>query len=493
MSDEAKECRLAANDLFKRGLISMALDKYTECIDLLIKNLTSAQQGDNNSGSINNDIACCYANRSLANMKLEMYGSALTDASKAIEYDPTYIKGYYRRAAAYMALGKHKLALDDLRKIAATAENDKFVHSKIKACEKIIHQIRFEKAISVDSRNSRPLAYTIDCDSLAVEGSYRGPHLDESGKVTLDFIHELINHYKEQKILHKKYALKILCNVYDLFAKSPTLIDLTVPSDGKITICGDIHGQFYDLLHIFELNGLPSETNPYLFNGDVVDRGSWSIECILLLLSFKLLYPNHFYITRGNHEAHSINQIYGFQGECRVKYSQTMYELFTEVFQVLPLAYCINERVLVMHGGLFSSDDVTLDDIRKIDRNRQPPDEGLMCELLWSDPMPQDGRAMSKRGIAIQFGPDVTEKFCQRNNLDYIIRSHEAKTLGYERAHNNRCITIFSAPNYCDSMGNDGAFIRLSGSDLSNPEFVQFQASPHPDLKPMAYANPVML
>lgn len=101
-----------------------------------------------------------------------------------------------------------------------------------------------------------------------------------------------------------------------------------------------------------------------------------------------------------------------------------------------------------MHGGLFSQDDVTLEDIKNISRNKQPPEEGLMCELLWSDPQPQRGRAPSKRGVGCQFGPDVTEKFLEANKLDYVIRSHEVKNEGYEVAHDGKCITVFSAPNY---------------------------------------------
>lgn len=101
-----------------------------------------------------------------------------------------------------------------------------------------------------------------------------------------------------------------------------------------------------------------------------------------------------------------------------------------------------------MHGGLFASDDVTLDDIRRISRNKQPPDEGPMCDLLWSDPQPQPGRAPSKRGVGVQFGPDVTQRFLEKNRLDYIIRSHEVKNLGYEEGHDGKCITVFSAPNY---------------------------------------------
>lgn len=132
-----------------------------------------------------------------------------------------------------------------------------------------------------------------------------------------------------------------------------------------------------------------------------------------------------------------------------------------------------------------------MDDIKNTDRNRQPPDEGIMCELLWSDPQPMFGRSPSKRGVGCQFGPDVTRKFLERNKLDYVVRSHEVKDNGYEVMHDGKCVTVFSAPNYCDSMGNKGAFINIVGSHHSvmQPEYVTYEAVPHPNVKPMAYAN----
>lgn len=130
-----------------------------------------------------------------------------------------------------------------------------------------------------------------------------------------------------------------------------------------------------------------------------------------------------------------------------------------------------------MHGGLFSDDNVMLDDIRNIERNRQPPEDGIMCELLWSDPQEQPGRGFSKRGVGCQFGPDVTENFLQKNKLDYIIRSHEVKDEGYEIQHSGKCITVFSAPNYCDTMNNKGAFIILDGQDSElKPKFHTYEA-----------------
>ena len=141
----------------------------------------------------------------------------------------------------------------------------------------------------------------------------------------------------------------------------------------------------------------------------------------------------------------------------------------------------------MLHGGLFSRDDVTLDDLRKIDRFREPPDEGLMSEALWSDPQPTPGRAPSKRGVGLSFGPDVTANFLKRNNLKMVVRSHEVKDEGYEVEAAGKLATVFSAPNYCDQMGNKGAI--LSFDNEGEYLVTQFEAVPHPPMRPMAYAS----
>ncbi len=178
--------------------------------------------------------------------------------------------------------------------------------------------------------------------------------LHEEKTVTKEFMEQLMERYKSQKQLHRRYAFQILIHIKEYLEKQPTLVDINVPDGKKFTICGDIHGQFYDLMNIFELNGAPSEDNPYLFNGDFVDRGSFSVECIFTLFGFKLLYPDHFFMSRGNHESENMNKMYGFEGEVKAKYSSIMVDLFTEVYNWLPLSHCINQKVLVMHGGLFS-------------------------------------------------------------------------------------------------------------------------------------------
>lgn len=393
--------------------------------------------------------AVYYANRSFAYLRLESYGYALMDAVFAVESDPAYLKGYYRRAAAHMSLGKFKQALADFEYVAKRRPKDKDAELKFKECQKIINKQKFERAIATETPAGQTLATMYrELDGISIEDEYTGPALQGGDQVTLDFMVALMEHYKAEKTLHRKFAYRILCDVDAYLRKQKSLVDITVPAGNRFTICGDIHGQFYDLMNIFAINGLPSPTNPYLFNGDFVDRGSFSVECIFTLFGFKLLYPDHFFLARGNHESIVMNQMYGFTGEVTAKYSSTMADMFTQVYNWLPLCHCINGRVLVMHGGLFSQDNVTLEHLRQIERNRQPPEDGLMCELLWSDPQPQPGRGPSKRGVGIQFGPDITERFCKQNGLEYVVRSHEVKHMGYERAHNDKCITVFSAPNY---------------------------------------------
>lgn len=168
------------------------------------------------------------------------------------------------------------------------------------------------------------------------------------------------------------------------------------------------------------------------------------------------------------------------------------------------MATLIGTKYLVLHGGLFSDDSVTLDDIRKLNRHkqRQPGQAGLMMEMLWTDPQEEEGRGPSKRGVGLQFGPDITKRFCEKNGLEAVIRSHEVRMDGYEVQHDGRCITgmnhnslpivfsttltpstVFSAPKYCDSTENRGAYINI-GPDYKL-QYEQFDAVPHPDIRPM--------
>jgi serine/threonine-protein phosphatase 5 len=175
-----------------------------------------------------------------------------------------------------------------------------------------------------------------------------------------------------------------------------------------------------------------------------------------------------------------------------------MFRMFTELFQSLPLGYILDgtvdgasggKRAFIVHGGLFSKDGITINDLQRLNRRREP-DDGLMAEMLWSDPQDAPGWGPSKRGIGVAFGPDVTHRFLDANGLDIVIRSHEMKDEGYEVGADGRLVTIFSAPNYCDQMGNKGAYISFDCT--MKPKFTQFSAVPHPNVRAMAYAGGMM-
>lgn len=395
-------------------------------------------------------------------------------------------QAYYRRACANTAILKHSEALRDWKIVVQKSPSDGAAKTQRDECQKIVKRDAFLKAIEVGELPSA--AEGLDLDSMKVEDDYDGARLGR--KMTQAFIDDMIQRFKDGKKLHRKYVYQIVLAVKEIVHAEATMVEVEVPEGETMTVCGDTHGQFFDLLNIFKLNGSPSDTHAYLFNGDFVDRGSWSTEVALLLYAYKWLRPHKFFLNRGNHEADDMNRVYGFEGECQAKYSaERVFKLFSESFSALPLATLIGRKYLVLHGGLFSDDKITLDDIRKLDRHaqKQPGQSGLMMEMLWTDPQPTPGRGPSKRGVGMQFGPDVTARFCEKNGLEAVIRSHEVRMEGYEVEHNGRCITVFSAPRYCDSTENQGAYINIK-ADLKL-QYTKFDAVPHPDIKPMAYAK----
>jgi serine/threonine-protein phosphatase 5 len=269
----AEEIKILANEAFKAHKFSQAIVLYTQAIELTSQN------------------PVYWANRAFAHTKLEEYGSAVQDASRAIEIDPKYSKGYYRRGAAYLAMGKFKEALKDFQQVKKLCPNDPDAAKKLRECEKAVLKLKFEEAISVPESERHSVADSIDYQSIEVESQYSGARI-EGDVVTLDFVKKMMDDFKNQKCLHKRYAYQIVLQTREMLRALPSLVDINIPNSKHFTVCGDVHGQFYDLLNIFELNGLPSEDNPYLFNGDFVDRGSFSLEVILTLFAFKCMSPS---------------------------------------------------------------------------------------------------------------------------------------------------------------------------------------------------------
>ncbi|KAK5993208.1 Serine/threonine-protein phosphatase T [Cladobotryum mycophilum] len=462
MSKEAVDFKNQGNKAFASGDWPKAIDFYSKAI------------------TADDSEPTFFTNRAQAYIKSEAYGYAISDASKAIEINPKLVKAYFRRGLARTAILRPKEAIDDFKECVRLDPSNKDARLKLEECKKIVRQLAFFAAIEVGDDASA--AEGLDLDSMVVEDGYDGARLGD--EMTQEFIDDMTERFKNGKLIARKYVYQIILAVKKIVYDEATMVEMEVPEGVELTVCGDTHGQYFDLMELFRRNGAPSDKHWYLFNGDFVDRGSWSTEIALLLYAYKWLRPKAFFLNRGNHETDDMNKVYGFEGECKAKYNERVFKLFSESFSALALATLIGKKYLVLHGGLFSDDKVTLDDIRKLNRHgqRQPGQAGLMMEMLWTDPQDEPGRGPSKRGVGMQFGPDVTKRFCENNGLEAVIRSHEVRMDGYEVQHD-----VFSAPRYCDSTENRGAYINI-GPDYQL-KYEQFDAVPHPNIRPMAYAQ----
>ncbi|CAF3006950.1 unnamed protein product [Rotaria socialis] len=339
-----------------------------------------------------------------------------------------------------------------------------------------------------------------------------------------------VEQLKECKQLQENHV-KFLCDrAKDILSKESNVQEVRCP----VTVCGDVHGQFHDLMELFKIGGNAPDTN-YLFMGDYVDRGYYSVETVTLLVALKVRYKDRITILRGNHESRQITQVYGFYDECLRKYGNAnVWKYFTDLFDYLPLTaivdnqiFCLHDRITILrgnhesrqitqvygfydeclrkygnanvwkyftdlfdylpltaivdnqifclHGGLSPSID-TLDHIRALDRIQEVPHEGPMCDLLWSDPDDRGGWGISPRGAGYTFGQDISETFNHTNGLQLVSRAHQLVMEGYNWCHDKNVVTIFSAPNYCYRCGNQAAIMELD--DSLKYSFLQFDPAP---------------
>ncbi|KAM6144021.1 serine/threonine-protein phosphatase with EF-hands 1 [Erethizon dorsatum] len=356
-----------------------------------------------------------------------------------------------------------------------------------------------------------------------VPDSYDGPRLQFP--LTFTDIVLLIEAFKHQKTLHAYYVLEVLLETKKFLKQRPNFTHVKTSLSKGLTICGDLHGKLDDLLLIFYKNGLPSESNPYLFNGDFVDRGKNSIEVLMILLVSFLVYPKDIHLNRGNHEDFMMNMRYGFTKEILNKYKlhgKKILQTLEEVFSWIPVGAIIDNEILVVHGGISESTDLNL--LHRIERNKMksvllPPAAGTSTELekkktgaiimsglitskhssseqlskheweqiidiLWSDPRGIKGCFPNTgRGGGCYFGPDITANMLTKYHLKKIIRSHECMPEGYEVCHDGKVVTVFSASNYYEDGSNRGAYIRM-GYGMA-PEFFQYQVTNSTCLQPL--------
>ena len=260
--------------------------------------------------------------------------------------------------------------------------------------------------------------------------------------------------------------------------EEPVLLEVSAP----VNICGDTHGQYNDLLRLFEFGGPPPQTN-YLFLGDYVDRGKNSVETMGLLLAYKIKYPNNIFLLRGNHESEIINHVYGFYDECKRRYNTKVYKLFSDCFNWLPISAIVDDKILCMHGGI-SPDLTSLDRIRKIVRPTEVPDKGLLCDLLWSDPDKNvDGWGGNERGVSVTFNENIVNKVVEDLDIDLVCRAHQVVENGYEFFADKKLVTVFSAPNYCNQFDNAGGMMivdenLICGFKILTPKFKSVKINP---------------
>ncbi|EWH16269.1 Ppg1p [Saccharomyces cerevisiae P283] len=278
--------------------------------------------------------------------------------------------------------------------------------------------------------------------------------------------------YKAQ--LLPEVTVRALCfKLKEMLVKESNVIHIQTP----VTVVGDMHGQFHDMLEIFQIGGPVPDTN-YLFLGDYVDRGLYSVETIMLLIVLKLRYPSRIHLLRGNHESRQITQSYGFYTECLNKYggNSRVWQYLTDIFDYLVLCCIIDDEIFCVHGGL-SPNVQTIDQIKIIDRFREIPHDGAMADLVWSDPEENNNPTLdhpdnsgqhfqvSPRGAGYTFGRSVVEKFLRMNDMNRIYRAHQLCNEGYQIYYDGLVTTVWSAPNYCYRCGNKASILELYSKD----------------------------
>ncbi|UJR38499.1 hypothetical protein I4U23_031166 [Adineta vaga] len=308
----------------------------------------------------------------------------------------------------------------------------------------------------------------------------------------LPSISRLTKHLREEGHLDERCALRLVELARGIFEREPNMLLVQRP----VTIVADVHGQFYDLLTILSAGGDPSNTR-YLFLGDYVDRGQFECECIFLLFALKIKYPQNINLLRGNHETRQMTKSFQFKLECEKKYqSKTLYNACMHAFDALPICALVDSRFLCMHAGI-SPDIHTLADIEQLDRFKETPNSGSLCDLLWSDPSEEFDQLNDQeppfkpnnvRGCSYFFSYYACREFLLRNKLLSIIRGHEVQKNGVRFFHKSSrtnfpvLISLFSAPNYCDTYNNVAAILKLSESQQLS--VVHIDAHGHPFVLP---------
>ena len=430
-------------------------------------------------------------NRAIVNRRLGWTREAIIDTTRALDLDPRNSFAHFERGNVLFKSRNFKAAFADFVEVFRLGGSLSKIarQNAASARQNLLQRVAIEsvRAEATPPPAPRPRVTPIREVSIPVSSL-----VIDFDSFTVETAKAVMEELRAGKIFPPAVVSEFLERIELLNRTLPNIVRLPRPPSGcPIKVVGDTHGQFQDLLYIFDTFGCPAPNNPYLFNGDYVDRGSQGLEILLTLFAWQLADPSCMHMNRGNHEADQMNLQYGFECECASKLSVELFRRCSKVFESLPVGHIIGDSVLVVHGGLFGDESVTIETIQGMPRFGQPPDSGPMNDILWSDPMDQMGHAPSPRGVTKTFGPDVTERFLAANHLELLIRSHQVQQEGYLVQHNGKCITVFSAPNYIGKMNNKGAIVELQWDEdgkLQEPAFKQFEAQPIPqNFRPMMF------
>jgi len=250
------------------------------------------------------------------------------------------------------------------------------------------------------------------------------------------------------------YISQILRKAEEIFKEENLLLEFNLDdSKSEVWVIGDIHGNLETLQRLIEIiDGKKPEF--VIFLGDIVDRGTNQLECLILVLALKIRYPNRYYLLKGNHETLEMNKAYGFFQEFEYRYNnQIKFDEVLAVYNVLPFCALINKGILCLHGGI--PEDVAI--LKKL-KGLKPRNivsvfktiAKSLVQIMWNDPKTNlRGFTESFRGLGIKsFGEDVFNDFMKENSLKYIIRAHEVFPEGYKWFFNERLLSIFSSANY---------------------------------------------
>ena len=300
-------------------------------------------------------------------------------------------------------------------------------------------------------------------------------------------VDEIIHNIQNAIPISQDQIISLIKKSMDIILAESNLLELKSP----IIFCGDIHGQLEVLFELFRVAG-GEENNQFLFMGDYVDRGYYSIDTICYLLAWKIK-TGRIYLLRGNHEDKNINSVYGFFDECQKHFfGNQIYEMFNMLFNCLPLAALTDGKVLNIHGGL-SPELVYIRKINTIDRVCDIPKTGLMADITWSDPSDIEnfkGYEKSFRGQGYIFGQDMVEKFVEDNNLDFITRSHQLVNEGIKWYYDNKLVNVWSAPNYGYVSNNKAAILKYGYTGPGSKEEIIFEAVPQERRRPAQTGTP---